>query len=114
MAIKNLEEISRHLFICNGGTCKKKGAEEGIVAIRAAIQSAGLGDSTHTTKTFCNGRCDDGPVVISSTEGIWFKGITKDVAEYFVEAYLAKRQLPEELVLFVHETEAVATQITKP
>jgi (2Fe-2S) ferredoxin len=100
MAIKKLQEISHHLFICNGGTCKQKGAEEGIVEIRSAIRQAGLEASVHTTKTFCNGRCNDGPIVISATDGLWFKEITKEKAGYLVQEYLLKGIMPEHLVLY--------------
>jgi (2Fe-2S) ferredoxin len=100
MAIKRLQEISHHLFICNGGTCKQKGAEEGIVEIRNCIRQAGLEASVHTTKTFCNGRCNDGPIVISATDGLWFKGITKEKAGCLVQEFLLKGTLPGDLVLY--------------
>jgi (2Fe-2S) ferredoxin len=100
MAIKRLQEISHHLFICNGGSCKQKGAEEGIVEIRSAIRQAGLEASVHTTKTFCNGRCNDGPIVISATDGVWFREITKEKVDCLVQEYLVKGILPAELLLY--------------
>ena len=111
MAIKNLEVITHHLFICNGGTCKQKGAEEGTAAIRAAIQSAGLHESVHTTKTLCNGRCKDGPIVISATDGFWFKGVTPALASGLVEEYLVKGVVPEEHLLYVYGSEKVQSEV---
>jgi hypothetical protein len=35
MAIKDLSKIDKHLFLCNGGSCKLLGAEESTAAIRA-------------------------------------------------------------------------------
>jgi (2Fe-2S) ferredoxin len=98
MAIKNLTEIRTHLFMCSGGSCKLLGAEESIAAIRAAIKEAGLSEEVHTTKTFCNGRCKDGPVVISQPAGLWFKQMTKDKAVSFVRSLMENRVLQENVL----------------
>ena len=100
MAIKDLTLIKTHLFFCNGGTCKNKGAEESTSEIRKMISRAGLSDSVHTSKTLCNGRCKDGPIVISQPDGIWFKHITYDKAEAFVNEYLLNGKAPYNLRLF--------------
>lgn len=73
-----------HLFLCNGSACKSKGAEESTKIIRDTIKECGLYEKVHTTKTLCNGRCDDGPVVIVQPEGVWFKEITPETARSFV------------------------------
>jgi NADH:ubiquinone oxidoreductase subunit E len=62
MAIKDITKVKTHLFMCNGGTCKLRGAEESSAAIRAAITESGMDEEIHTTKTLCNGRCKDGPI----------------------------------------------------
>lgn len=100
MAIKDLTIVKTHLFLCSGGTCKSRGAEESTIAIRMAIHTHGLADTVHTTKTLCNGRCNDGPVVISMPEGIWFKEMTADKAEDFVTGYLEQGVVPGQERLF--------------
>jgi (2Fe-2S) ferredoxin len=95
MAIKDLVPIQTHLFLCNGGTCKLKGAEESTAAIRQAIADNNLAEQIHTTKTLCNGRCKDGPVVIAQPGGVWFKQMTSDCAAEFTRAYLMAGQIPE-------------------
>jgi (2Fe-2S) ferredoxin len=120
MAIKNITLVKKHLFICNGGTCKINGAEESTVALRNAINKAGLQDEIHTTKTLCNGRCKDGPVVIAMPDGIWFKQMVASVAEIFVEDYLINNMAPEKNVLyqygedFINAVEAVFDEEIKP
>lgn len=119
MAIKNITLIKKHLFICNGGTCKMNGAEENTVALRNAINKAGLHDEIHTTKTLCNGRCKDGPVVIAMPEGIWFKQMVANIAQEFVEDYLINNNAPEKNVLYqyrdnsINAVETVATEEIK-
>jgi (2Fe-2S) ferredoxin len=100
MALKDLTLIKTHLFFCNGGTCKNKGAEEATAEIRRLIVQSGLGESVHTTKTLCNGRCKDGPIIISQPEGLWFREMTMHKAEFFVQQYLIKGRVPERIRLY--------------
>ena len=100
MAIKDLLPVQKHLFICNGGNCKLKGAEEGTANIRRTINEAGLSDKIHTTKTLCNGRCKDGPIVISMPEGIWFKQVLPDSASDFVKTNILNGEIQEEHLLY--------------
>lgn len=107
MAIKDLTEIRAHLFLCNGQSCKLLGAEESTEAIRTAIKEAGLAAEVHTTKTLCNGRCKDGPVVISQPDGLWFRKMTKEKAVSFVQS-LSEGQVLREYVLYRYGRAAIS------
>jgi (2Fe-2S) ferredoxin len=107
MAIKDLTLIKKHLFLCNGGSCKLLGAEESSVAIRKAIADSGLLDEIHTTKTLCNGRCKDGPIVIAQPDGLWFKKITKDDAASFINKFLVIKAIPHEKLLYQYGQETI-------
>jgi (2Fe-2S) ferredoxin len=91
VSIKDLSEIKSHLFICNGGSCKRLGAEETTKLIRECLEKEGMSQCVHTTKTYCNGRCEDGPVVIEMPQGIWFKEITPNKVKLFInDLYMDK------------------------
>jgi (2Fe-2S) ferredoxin len=75
MAVKDLINTKKCLFICNGGCCMKKDAEEVTQAIRRYIKNFNLDDEYHTVRTKCIGRCDDAPVAMLSPENIWLKNI---------------------------------------
>ncbi|MEO6546790.1 MAG: (2Fe-2S) ferredoxin domain-containing protein [Ferruginibacter sp.] len=107
MAIKDLTKIKQHLFLCNGASCKLLGAEETTVAIRLAITACGLSDEIHTTKTLCNGRCKDGPIVISQPDGIWFKKMVSEDAESFVRKYFVDQITPYEKILYKYGAETI-------
>lgn len=100
MAIKELTQIKKHLFLCNGQSCKLLGGEESTVAIRAAIADEGILEAIHTTKTLCNGRCKDGPIVIAQPDGFWFKKMTKDKAVSFVKNFLVENTVNPDDVLY--------------
>ena len=111
MAIKNITEVDVHLFMCNGGTCCQKGAEESTRKIREYIADEGLDRTVHTTKTYCNGRCDDGPIVIAMPEGKWFKNVTPQNAKRFVKEYLLVKNGCEKLSLFTYGDDVINVDV---
>ncbi len=114
MAIKDLKLVRTHLFLCNGGTCKSKGAEESTKIIRDTIEEYGLHEQVHTTKTLCNGRCDDGPVVIVQPEGLWFKEITPESGRDFVIRGIVNNEaVPEKFLYQYHSTEINSDSIPR-
>ncbi|WNC17370.1 (2Fe-2S) ferredoxin domain-containing protein [Brevibacillus brevis] len=87
MATWDLTQTRHHVLLCNGGSCTRKGGEELTTAIRDAITEAGLDDVVHTTRTRCNGRCEDACVMIVYPEGIWYQNVTPDDAKRIVEQH---------------------------
>lgn len=102
MAIKNLQDIELHLFICNGGSCVKLGAEETTDIIRTTVKKMGFFDAVHTTKTLCNGRCDDAPLVITMPQGKWYKKVYPVSAQEFTTLLLNKKPIPESHSLYTY------------
>ncbi|MEW9673529.1 ferredoxin [Ammoniphilus sp. 3BR4] len=88
MTTWNLSETRHHVLICNGGSCMKNGAEEVTLAIRQEIKALGADNKIHTTRTKCNGRCEDACVVIVYPEGIWYRGITPEIGTEIVRCHL--------------------------
>ena len=86
MTIKDLTRVERHLFLCNGSSCAARGAAESTTALREEIHARGLDECVHTTKTLCNGRCDDGPVVIVQPDGLWYKYVDPTAARRITPA----------------------------
>jgi len=90
MVIRDLTKVRNHIFFCNGDACQAAGAAESTKAIRKAIKEAGLDESVHTTKTLCNGRCYDSPVVIVSPGYVWYKEMKAENAAEFVNTVLIR------------------------
>lgn len=85
MTTWNLEGMHTHIFMCNGSSCNKKDAENITLAIRDEIEVLGLDEQIHTTRTRCNGRCKDAPVVIAYPQGNWYKVSTEQHARALVK-----------------------------
>lgn len=100
MAIKDLTKVKRHLFICNGGSCTQNGAVEATRTIREEIVKCGLHDRIHTTKTMCNGRCDDGTIVIVMPDNIWYKNVSSKVGKKIVYDHLKNENPLEDFILW--------------
>lgn len=89
MTTWNLNQMQRHLLICNGATCMGAGAEEVTKQIRDEIRKNRLDETIHTSRTRCNGRCRDKCVVIDYPKGTWYsvqneetsRSIVQDTAE---------------------------------
>ncbi|TAF44511.1 MAG: (2Fe-2S) ferredoxin domain-containing protein [Sphingobacteriales bacterium] len=102
MAIKNLTDIKLHLFMCNGGACCNLGAQEATDIIRNTIKKLGFFDAVHTTKTFCNGRCNQAPIVIEIPKGNWYKNISPQYAEEFATRLVNNKPIPNKHKLYTY------------
>lgn len=85
MSTWNLSETKHHVLICNGGSCMRQEGEEVTQAIRDEIKNLGLDQQIHTTRTRCNGRCEDACVVIVYPQGTWYHSITPDAGRELVK-----------------------------
>ncbi|WP_071396475.1 (2Fe-2S) ferredoxin domain-containing protein [Bacillus tuaregi] len=84
MTTWNLEGTKSHLFICNGSSCMRKGGEEVTLAVRHEITRLELDTQIHTTRTRCNGRCQDACIVIAYPEGNWYRVDSQETARQIV------------------------------
>lgn len=91
MTTWNLSGMKSHLFICNGSSCMRKGAEDITLAIRDEIAELGLDEQIHTTRTRCNGRCKDACIVIAYPQGTWYKASTTEIGREIVRDCIPQR-----------------------
>lgn len=88
MTTWNLNGTRHHVLICNGSSCMRKGGEEATQAIREEIAERELDALVHTSRTRCNGRCQDACVVVVYPEGTWYGGVTPELGRQIVEEHL--------------------------
>ena len=87
-----MDRRTTHFLLCNGKTCTKKGAEEVTNTIRRTIHQMGLDKTVHTTKTLCNGQCQNGPIVIAYPRGDWFQVMNPTLAKELIIAEAKKEE----------------------
>ncbi|RAL26790.1 (2Fe-2S) ferredoxin domain-containing protein [Thermoflavimicrobium daqui] len=97
MATWDLSKTKHHIFICNGGSCNREGAEELTQAIRKEISDREIDDIIHTTRTRCNGRCDDKCVAIIYPKGAWYKNLKPEDVPLLVNSLLANKDYTDKV-----------------
>ncbi|WP_216829642.1 (2Fe-2S) ferredoxin domain-containing protein [Alkalihalobacterium elongatum] len=97
MATWDLSETKHHLLICNGSSCNKAGAEDLTQAVRSEISERGLDDTIHTTRTKCNGRCQDKCVLIAYPEGVWYKDLAAHHAPYLIDSLVNNVRMTDKI-----------------
>lgn len=92
-----LSGVSKHVLLCNGGSCTKKGAEEVTNTVRQEIKDQGLLNKIHTTKTLCNGRCKEGPTVVVYPDGDWYKEMTSEKGKQLIDKIKSDQRIDDAL-----------------
>lgn len=103
MTTWNLVGTNHHVLICNGSSCMRKDAEEVTEAIRNEITNLDLDSVIHTSRTRCNGRCKDAPVVVVYPEGTWYKEFTPELGRTMVKEHLVEGKMIEESVIYTYK-----------
>lgn len=103
MSTWDLSKTRHHVLICNGGSCTRRHADEVTVAIRDEIAACGAEDHIHTTRTQCNGRCEDACVVTVYPQGVWYKGMTPDTGRLMVREHLLLGRVLEEHLVYSYD-----------
>lgn len=84
-----VREYDSHVFVCSGGSCKKRGAKDVRKALKDEVKDAGLRRDVRLDSVGCLGLCKHGPNAIVYPEGTWYTGVRKCDAGEIVEEHLA-------------------------
>ncbi|CEH28453.1 Uncharacterized protein BN1090_A2_00874 [Aneurinibacillus migulanus] len=83
----------------------KRGGEEVTQAVRKAIAEKNADSLIHTTRTRCNGRCEDACVVIAYPQGIWYRGVTPEACPDIIAQLLYEEEARSPQVSYTYSTE---------
>ena len=83
-----MEPFLHHVFVCTqekpeGATsCPNNGSMRVLRALERELVSQGLDNEVQVTTCGCLGLCDDGPIMITYPDGVWYHKVQEaDVAE---------------------------------
>ncbi|CAM4265959.1 ferredoxin [Paenibacillus alkaliterrae] len=87
-----------------------QGAEGLTQAIREEISLHHADSEIHTTRTLCNGRCEDACTVVQYPAGLWYKNLTPSLGRQLVRELLnVESTLQRNLSYVCEQDQLVAT-----
>jgi (2Fe-2S) ferredoxin len=90
-----VRDYDRHILICAGSDCKKRGSKGVRKALKGEIRASGILGDIRTDTVDCLGMCKHGPNVLVYPEGTWYLGLEEAAIPEIVERHL-KRGAPVE------------------
>jgi len=89
-----MEPFRQHVFICTQGkpegatSCPGNWSGRVLQALERELAGQGLDDQVQVTTCGCLGLCDEGPVMITYPEGVWYHKVREEDVPEIVNSHL--------------------------
>src|ERR1017187_476802 len=99
-----MEPFHQHVFVCTQGkpegvaSCPSQGSLRVLQALERELDAQGLGHQVQVTTCGCLGLCENGPVMITYPEGIWYRGVKEEDVPEIVDSHLRSGKVVSRLV----------------
>ncbi len=78
----------RHILVCSGDDCRKRGSKKLCKALKEALDDRGLKRTTKVLEIDCFDQCAHGPIVLVYPDATWYSGVKEADVETVVERHL--------------------------
>lgn len=85
--------MKKHILICTNTECSGRGSHKVLEKLRRMIRDHGLRREIKVTRTYCMGRCGEGPVAAVYPDGIWYRELEEADVGPFFDSHLLKDRL---------------------
>lgn len=90
--------LHKHVLVCTNRECAQRGSLTLLSELRAELRKLPRNHGFKVTRTYCMGRCGEGPAVAVYPDGVWYRGVQPEDAAPLVQQHLLKDQiLPERI-----------------
>jgi len=98
-----MEPFRHHIFVCTqekpeGATsCPASGSMGVLQALHRELGSQGLSGDVQVSSCGCLGLCDDGPIMITYPEGVWYRKVKAEDVPEIVSSHLRSGKVVAQL-----------------
>lgn len=93
----------RHVFVCTGSDCKKRGGKKLCKALKDALRDRGMKRDARVVEVDCLEQCGHGPLALVYPDGVWYADVQAEDAEEVVDRHLtAGKPVTEKLYRRAH------------
>jgi len=98
-----MEPFARHIFVCTqekpeGVTCcPASGSMSVLGALHGELGRQGLSGEVQVSSCGCLGLCDEGPIMITYPEGVWYRKVKPEDVPEIVSAHLRNGKIVSRL-----------------
>lgn len=92
-----VRDYESHVFLCNGGGCKKRGAKDVRQVLKGELRAEGMNREVRIDAVDCLGLCKKGPNAVVYPSGTWYLGLTEHEVPEIVESHLKEGEPVEHL-----------------
>ena len=82
----------KHLLVCTGDDCRKRGGKKVCKAFKEAIDDCGLKRRVKVLEVDCFDQCARGPMAIVYPDAVWYAGLEPKDATEIIERHLDRGQ----------------------
>ena len=92
--MSKLKKIRMHVLVCVHKTCRRQGAKDSLRELKRAIREEDLRGSVLITKVKGLDQCGRGPVMAVYPDGVWYGGVSADLARAIVKEHVRAGHMP--------------------
>jgi (2Fe-2S) ferredoxin len=78
----------RHVLVCTGSHCRKRGSKKLCKVFKEALDHHGLKRRVKVLPVDCFDQCSHGPMAVIYPDATWYAGLEPDDAKTVVEQHL--------------------------
>ena len=82
----------RHVFVCTGDHCRKRGGKKLCKAFKEVLDDRGMKRQVKVMEVDCFDQCAHGPIAIVYPDATWYADLKPDDAEHGVGQRLTARK----------------------
>ena len=112
-----MEPFRQHIFVCTQQKpegvpcCPGNGSLRVLGALERELTTQGLDDEVQVSTCGCLGLCDDGPILITYPEGVWYHKVKEEDVAEIVSAHMRSGKVVSRLTW--NDSQAMKAQATE-